>query len=247
MAREGRARFFLEELKNAMAGRYPQQLIPYPREGWTPGIDGNSYWESGGPNANMYRYNQATKTMERFDIDQYEWSSINVKEQKDVESSDLAKYRTLGSPSVLQVRMDTNRCILTNLIWNIGESPEIAKVIAPGSGVRTQIAHKDLMKKPFMIEVNNDMEKNDEVIQIQFDHASMACDNQVAVCDMRKITRDCATVLNILRTIKAMTRMYPSIHDSEDNKCRTQQENFVCLAKVSENMWKVKSTQSRRR
>ena len=197
----------------------------------------------------MVRMDPTDERLERFDLDRYEWADLPMREQ-DVENSDLARYRTIGSPSVLHVRVDTNRCIMSNLVWSVGESPEIAKVISPGSSSRSQISHDDLMQKPFMIEANNDATKGNDDIEIEFDHASMACDNQVAISDSRKIKRNCATVLNILRTIKAMTRMYPTLHNTaadSDNHCRTQQENFVSLAKVGDKKWKVKSSSSRRR
>ena len=188
-----------------------------------------SYGEDG-----LSRFNQNTHEFEQLDYD-----------EMIAENSDLAKYRTLGTPSTLHVRMDTNRCILTNLVWNIGESPEIAQVISPVSRTKAQISPNDLTKNPFVLE-SPAANKTDQ-ITIEFDNASMSCDNQVPVSSRRVIRRDESTVLNILRTIKAMTRMYPALNNPDSTTCRTQQENFVCLAKVSEMVWKVKSSATRRR
>jgi hypothetical protein len=238
------------ELKNAMPGeRVYRQRRNCDNDGWRRTSDGRGVWFPG-PDGNAYRKDADGKVIQRLNQSN-EWEHIDYAEKEitNEDRSDLARYRTLGTPSVLQVRMDADRCILTNLVWNIGDSPEVAHVISPITGAKTQISQTDLDKKPFMLEgsVNTDDNKvpsKSDKIRIQFDHASMACDNQVAMCDEREIRRECATVLNILRTIKAMTRMYPSLHDSDETTCPTQQEHFVCMAQVGDKMWKVKSSPS---
>lgn len=239
------------DLKNAMSGR----RLPSLRrcfesfDDWFMMPDGRGYWVRDNSGI-AYRVDANRQNLQRFDHDTQNWVAMDFsqREQSAADRSDLARYRTVGTPSILLVHSDESRCIMTNLVWNIGESPEVAQVINPTTGVRTQISQTDLDKNPFKL--NNQAAGDDNPIRITFDHASMNCDNQLAMSDERTILRKHGTVMNIMRSIKAMTRMYPTLHDTDGGQaCRTQQEFFVCLAKVSgpstENeQWKVKSSPS---
>ena len=220
--------------------------------------DGNPIyvWDKGGDDADAMRYSPQKSTWERYDRDAADWQGINMR-QTGRELANLGRWRNQGTPSMLNVRPDMDRCIFTNLIWHIHSSPEVAKVVHPSTRERFQISQTDLRKKPFMIEVNNDSNRKDDVIKIMFDQASAACDNQMSIEDEREITRDKATVLNILRCIRAMTKMFPHLvvyenenldkQLQEEVACRTVNDNFMCLCKVRENVWKVKAAPNARR
>ena len=175
----------------------------------------------------------------RHDRRRSDWINTPIEEQK-IKHGQLSKHRSIGSPAALKVVPDEHGRIFTNLVWNIGESPEIARVINPTTKKRLQISFEDLNRPVFKQEDAKD--PADGTIKIIFDHAGNACDNDLAISDECKIHHHHATVLNILRSIKAMTRMYPSTDPNQVRRCRSQQHHFMYLGKVEQGVWKVKGS-----
>lgn len=209
---------------------------------WEKGRDG-SYLYQQGPHAPAYRaYNNQFEVHDRYSD---KWEKGSVDPVNDFQKqSDLAKFRTIGAPSTLHRQMDAERCIMTNLVWKLSESPEVAQVVNPTTKEKAQISAQDLEHKPFEADVAEcqGYVPND-LITITFDHAATTPDNKTSIMQETTILRNKATVLNILRAIKCMTTFYPGSIGGP-----TQHQHFVSLCKVADRSWKViASTSATRR
>lgn len=216
-----------------------------PDDFWLQGErSGTYYYDRGGPYAHTYRAKDGQLSFHNRDTQ--EWEDTSVVEV-DPEHSDLTQWRIEGSPRCLHVHIDGDRCIMTNLIWNMSDSPEVAQVVDPHTNMKFQISPADLEQKPFMIQHDNLNTVANDKITILFDNASTACDNETPIGDSRVIQRDRATVLSLMRTIRCMRRMYPSSYSDYNAKCSSQYDIFVNLAKIDSTTWKVNARASRRR